>query len=144
MKNSIDTPLLTLVILLFLNSCQKPSPSANIENLEGYWEISKASLPDGTEKEFSINTTIDYITLTDSTGTRQKLRPKLDGTYSVTGTVENFVLSVRNDTLLMQYHTPFDSWEEQVLSATAAELIVRNPQGIVYTYKKFSTFKQPE
>ena len=131
--------LLCLVIL----SCSK-NPEEFVPHLEGYWEIESATLPDGTAKEFAINTTIDYIEVSDSTGIRKKMQPKLDGSYRTSASAETFTAKVENDSLRLYYKTPFDNWRETVLYANDEILKVKNRDGNVYTYTRFRSFKTPE
>ncbi|MAN59375.1 MAG: hypothetical protein CMC08_06020 [Flavobacteriaceae bacterium] len=133
-----------ILALTLLAACGGQSPSSQLQHLAGYWEISSVTLPNGVKKEFTLNTTVDFIEVSDSTGTRQKLNPQLDGSFRTTGTVESFDVTVSNDTLMLLYHTPFDNRKEWVLEASEEELLVKNPDGKVYTYKKFRKFNLTE
>ena len=41
---------------------------------------------------------------------------------------------------MIVYKTPFDTWEEEVLSLTEDEMRVKNRGGKIYTYKTFTPF----
>lgn len=128
---------LFLLLLLLLASCGKADPEALKSHLSGYWEIEKVLLPDGSEKVYTISTTIDYIELDGDTGLRKKVQPQLDGSYTTFDQNEQFSTVVRNDSLILKYSTPFSSWEETVLEATETKLLVQNSDGKRYLYKAY-------
>lgn len=136
--------IILIIIPPLLFSCGRQDPADQLTHLEGYWEIESATLPDGTAKEFAINTTIDYIEVSDSTGIRKKMQPKLDGSYRTSASAETFTAKVENDSLRLYYKTPFDNWRETVLYANDDILKVKNRDGNVYTYTRFRSFKTPE
>ncbi len=127
----------TLLFLVVAFSCGKPDPEALKSKLTGYWEIEKVQLPDGSEREYSINTTIDYIEVNGEEGVRKKLQPQLDGSFKTFDQNEQFNTLVRNDSLILQYATPFATWEEAVLEADGTVLTVLNSDGKKFFYKAF-------
>ncbi|SFW12762.1 hypothetical protein SAMN02927921_00146 [Sinomicrobium oceani] len=129
------TRFCTLIVVLW--GCT-PSPDSQLKDLNGYWEIEKVEFPDGTVKEYGINTTIDYIeTTTDSSGIRKKMQPRLDGGYNTSGDQENFGILIKEGHLFLEYHTPLSSWEEKVIKVTEERLILRNTDNLNYFYKRF-------
>lgn len=129
--------LLLLLLTIFISSCEKPNPEAQKENLSGYWEIKTVEMPSGTKKEFGINIIVDHIEMKGDSGTRTKVSPKFDGTYSTNSTVENFTLKIENDSLRMYYKTPFDEWKETVIEAKEDVLTVINRDNKIYSYSKY-------
>ena len=132
--------IIFLLITLITISCEKPNPEAQKQNLSGYWEIKSVKMPDGEKKEFDINTVVDYIELKGDTGTRTKVSPKFDGTFTTNGVAENFTLKIEGDSLRMYYKTQFDAWEETVIEAKDSTLTVKNRDNKIYTYSKFKKF----
>ncbi|WP_432410358.1 lipocalin family protein [Rasiella sp. SM2506] len=128
------------IILTIISSCAKQDANEQIQYLDGYWSIEKAILEDGTEKEFTISTTIDFMEINGKTGIRKKVQPKLDGTFLTSNDAETFEIKIEDDSLRLYYTTPFDSWKETVLKAKDSSLVVLNPDGKTYFYKKFATF----
>ena len=55
----------TNIILLLFISCS-PNPNTYIKYLNGYWEIEKVSLSDGSHRNYNFNNTIDFISINDS------------------------------------------------------------------------------
>jgi hypothetical protein len=128
-------------LLIMFVSCGKQEPEDMIVNLSGYWEIHKVTMPDGTSKDFSINSTIDFIEVNGKTGLRTKVMPQLDGSFVTTNTAERFTIKIENDSLRLFYQTPFATWKETVLVAKDSTLQVLNHEGKRYIYHKFRKFK---
>ncbi|MBC8884389.1 hypothetical protein H9X57_16510 [Flavobacterium piscinae] len=61
-----------LLFSVALISCQEKVSPESISKINGYWEIQKVQLPDGQEKEYNINETVDYIEWNGKTGYRKK------------------------------------------------------------------------
>jgi len=129
-----------LILILFIFSCKKPNPEAQKQNLSGYWEIKSVKMTNGEKKDFNINTVVDYIELNGDNGTRTKVSPKFDGTFTTNGVAENFTLKIEEDSLRMYYKTPFDEWKETVIEAKDSTLTVKNRDNKIYTYSKFKKF----
>ena len=136
----MNLKFMILFLLVFAISCEKPNPEAQKQNLSGYWEIKSVKMPDGEKKEFDINTVVDYIELNGDSGTRTKVSPKFDGTFTTNGVAENFTLKIEEDSLRMYYKTQFDAWEETVIEAKDSTLTVKNRDNKIYTYSKFKKF----
>ena len=133
-----------LFFLLILTAtgiaCDAPSPEEKIDNLNGYWEVKKAELPEGITKEFRFSELVDYIQVENGKGFRKKVRPQLGGSFITSEDLENLEAKVENDSINLYYSTPYNSWKETVISSEDNELKVINPQGIIYTYKRFTPY----
>lgn len=125
------------LLLLTLLSCGSPTPEEMQAHLNGYWEIEKVKLSDGSEKTFRINTTVDYIEVRGDTGVRKKVSPQPDGTFLTFEQQEQFKVIIRNDSLVLRYKTPYDQWEETVLKASPTELVLLNKDLKAYHYKPY-------
>lgn len=132
--------ILIIAFIVLATSCSKPNPEAQKEKLNGYWEIKTVTQPNGSHKDFKISTVIDFIEVKGDSGTRTKVSPKLDGSFTTNGDSESFSLIIENDSLRMNYITPFDNWQETVLIAKDSLLKVKNRDNKVYTYSKFKKF----
>lgn len=129
-----------IVFLLFmvtLFDCSK-NPESFIEHINGYWEIESVTLSNGTKKDYTINQTIDHISIQDSLkGFRKKMNPKFDGKYETSNTIEIIQLKIENDSLNLYYSTAFSKWKETVLIANEKHLKIVNQNNDVYLYKHF-------
>jgi len=124
-----------VLVWFFLLGCENNQPEKMIAHLSGYWQIEKVSLSTGTTKDYNFSETIDYIEVQDSmTGFRKKMKPRLDGTYKTSRSLERFRLKIKNDSLHIYYTTPFDNWKETVLKANEDQLLIINAQKDIYSY----------
>ncbi|MGJ8667029.1 MAG: hypothetical protein ACSHW7_11715 [Patiriisocius sp.] len=130
--------IVTIYALVFLSCGQ--DKQEQLENLSGYWEIVSVEDEDGTLKEFKISTTVDYISVENSSGKRAKVKPQLDGTFITSGNVEEFEIMDLPEHIALKYKTPYATWSEFILDATKEKLVILNEEGKKYTYKRFSTF----
>lgn len=137
----MNIKFIILPLLLLAISCEKPNPESQKQNLNGYWEIKTVEMPDGEKKEFNINTVVDYIEMKGDRGSRTKVSPKFDGTFSTNGISEDFTLKIEQDSLRMYYKTQFDEWKETVIEAKDSTLTVKNKDNKIYTYSKFKKFE---
>ncbi|SDL27224.1 hypothetical protein SAMN04488034_10323 [Salinimicrobium catena] len=132
--------ILLLVLAIVSTACHQQSDEEKINNLNGYWEIKKAELPEGITKEFKFSELVDYIQVENGEGFRMKVRPQLGGSFITSKDRENFEAKVENDSINLYYTTPYNSWKETVISSEENELKVINPRGIIYTYKRFTPY----
>lgn len=136
MKNS----LAFLILIFSLISCSNKVSDDEISKLNGYWEIEEVILPDGTKKEYTINSTIDYFEIKGKEGIRKKVMPQIDGTYKVNGLSEVITIADENKATYIKYKTDYASWKEEIIALDEDELVVKNEQGIEYHYIKPEPF----
>lgn len=132
--------LLLLISIVLLLSCNRITTEEKIENLGGYWEIQKAEPANGTTKEFRYSELVDYIEINDGEGFRKKMRPQLDGSFITSENQELLSVKVENDSINLYYTTPYTSWKETLISSEEDEIKILNPDGTVYTYKRFTAY----
>jgi hypothetical protein len=126
-----------LMFSLILMGCSN-DPNSFVEHLTGYWEIDEVTLADGSKRDYTYNDTVDYLSVNDSlTGFRKKMKPSFDGTYSTSEDAERLKVKIENDSLRIYYTTPYATWKETVLNATADQLLIINEQKVKYLYKRF-------
>lgn len=127
------------ILTLVLFDCSNP-PENLIPFLDGYWEISEVTQPDGSKKIFQFNDTVDFLEFSDSlTGYRRKLKPDINGSFLTSNDAEKFQLKVENDSLNIYYSTPFSNWKETVLMASENELLIINQAKVRYLYKRYQS-----
>ena len=128
---------LLLFCTLLLISCGTKIDQEQLHLLNGYWEIKEVTFKDGTKKEYSVNTTVDYISLDSLKGFRKKMSPKFNGTFETSNDAEPILIRVANDSVVMNYTTELNTWEEVLISLSEKSFSVKNDQGITYTYERF-------
>ncbi len=128
--------LFSIWILCFI-SCKKDNPKDQIQYLNGYWEIKKVTLPNGSEKDYNFSQSIDFIKITNSSGIRKKVQPKLDGSFITNNDSESFSLKIEEDSLRLYYKTALSAWKETILSAKENHITIKNEAGNVYFYERY-------
>lgn len=126
-----------ILSLLLCFSCGSKIKKDEISHLNGYWEIKEVIFKDGTKKEYSVNTTIDFIKLDSLIGYRKKVNPKFNGTYETSNDAEPLTIRISNDSIFMSYNKDSNTWEELILSLSNKNFSVINDQGITYKYERF-------
>lgn len=141
----MGTKLKTIVAILLLLACGEPSvEAADLHFLNGYWEISRVGLPDGSQREYGLNTSVDFIQYREGEGYRRKMQPGFDGRYATSGDSERFTLGRDDKGTTLDYKNELSSWSERLLAVDSLSFTVVNAQGITYTYWRFEPIKIPQ
>lgn len=127
----------SLLFLFGLISCQEKVSPDSISKINGYWEIQKVQLPNGQEKEYTINETVDYLEWNGKTGFRKKVKPQFDGKYLTNDELETIQIKDSSGIFSIHYKTDFAQWSEEILSLTDSILVLKNKQDLEYHYKRF-------
>jgi len=133
MKNYFYSALLSVVLI----SCTSKPKKEDIVKLNGYWEIEKVVFPDGNKKAYQVNEFIDYISLNNLKGIRQKVAPQLDGTFLRVVLQDKIRVIDSAGCFFLKTKSKFTKWEEKVVSVSEDELVLENETKITYYYKKF-------
>jgi hypothetical protein len=126
-----------LLCLLLVFSCGAPLKKADLQLLNGYWEIYEAEAADGSTREYGVNGSLDYIELKGMNGFRKKVQPKADGGYLASDDTTFFEIRENEGRLYMSYRTDYATWEEELLSLDKGGFSVVNADNITYHYKRF-------
>lgn len=126
-------------LVMFLAGCSQIT-SEDLGQLNGYWEIKKVTFRDGSHKEYSVNTTIDYISLTGTRGYRKKVSPKLDGSFETSSDAEEFTILKEEGDFIMKYENNLSSWSEKLERLSNTDFSVVNEENITYHYSRFEPF----
>lgn len=136
MKKGISAVLFCLLLV----GCNKTSVEEKIENLNGYWEIKTAELPEGITKKYTMSPVVDYIEIDGQKGFRQKMKPQFDGSFLTSGDKEIVEVKVENDSINLYYKTPFISYKESLISSEEDEIKILDEDGTIYTYTRFTPY----
>jgi len=131
--------LLLFAAFLFF-SCSHKADIDDVAKLNGYWEIKSVIMPDGNEKDYTVNPTVDYFEIKGKSGIRKKVMPQFDGSYRVNDLSEKVSISQKDDKIYMNYVTNYAKWQEELTELTDDELVVKNQHGIEYHYKRSEPF----
>lgn len=117
-------------------SCQKSDEPIVISDLNGYWEIEKASEPGKEDHLFKVNETFEHFAISGDSGVRSKVKPQFDGTFLSNDQHESFRISVDSGNTFLNYRTPYAKWQEKIIVLKDSVLVVRNAQKKEFHYKK--------
>ena len=126
----------TLLFLFVLMSCNQKVSQQDISKINGYWEIEKVVLPDGSEKEYPMNETFDYFQIKNNIGFRKKVTPQLNGRFLVDNQSEEVKIVFENDKVYMNYTTSYAKWKEELQSLSEEKMVIVNTANTAYHYKK--------
>lgn len=132
--------VLIVLVLVGLMSCQKKVKIEDVAKINGYWEIEKVNLPDGNEKNYKINETIDYFEVKNDSGFRKKVTPQFDGKYLVNDEYEKVKVVMEGEKVVLEYTTEYSKWKEEVLEISDEKLVLKNAAEMEYEYKRPTPF----
>jgi len=117
--------------------CSSAISKEDLNKLNGYWEIEQVVFPNGNTKDYTVNTTVDYIEWKGSEGFRKKMNPKFDGTYETSDDAKAFTILERDGNFTMDYKTQLSEWSEELTALDDNRFSVVNEEGLQYDYKRF-------
>ena len=133
--------LLGSIFFLLLSCSQRVAvKQEDLKKMNGYWEIKKVLLKDGSKKEYKVNETVDFIQISNNKGFRQKVMPQLNGKFLTNGIKETMIVSSEDNHFLINYISQFGKFEEELLEITDSTLVTQAHNGNEYYYKKFTPF----
>ncbi|RAR75640.1 hypothetical protein [Flavobacterium aciduliphilum] len=125
---------------LFGISCHHAVSEQDIKKLNGYWEIQKVEMPDGTKKEYKVNETIDFFKLDGKKGFRMKVMPQLDGKYLTNDIREALEISKSEENYYIEYHSNYGKWKEEILDLQDSIMVLKNKDNTEYHYVRQTPF----
>jgi len=134
---------ITSILFLFLTfGCTSSVSEESLDSLNGYWEIEKVIFPDGSTKDYDVNTSIDYILVEDKKGYRKKVQPKFNGTYDTSNDADLFTILEREGLFTINYSSKKNDGlvaqrSEELVNISENKFSVRNADGLTYDYKRF-------
>ena len=127
-----------LILLIFLNFTYcKINTIDDIKAIEGMWEIYSVSSKGEVFYPQGESPVVDYYTFnSDSTGTKKKLKPNFNKTFSSSFDEINFEIKKNNGLIYLNYITETNNWKEIIKKLTKKELVISNNK-FEYHYKRF-------
>lgn len=129
---------LLFIITLIITACNSKVNPNDLDKLNGYWEIESVETIDGETKKYEANTNVDYIEYKNQKGYRQKLVPLLDGTFQSNGLKEEMQLLPNEKQSVFVCKTKYAEWKEEIIELSDNNFSLKNEQGLIYHYKKFT------
>lgn len=117
-------------------SCKQEIVPADIQKINGYWEIVRVDIPDLEHKEYRMNEVFDYFEIKNNSGFRKKVMPQLDGTFLANDVSENVSVVFKDKKTFLKFKTQFTTWQEELTELRDSTMVLVNDKKIVYKYKK--------
>ena len=128
--------LIIILSSIFFTSCHRDISNEDVLKMNGYWEIEKVVLPNGDDKEYTINETNDYFEIKNNEGFRTKVMAQLNGKYLENGLSEKIKVVIQDGKVILHYATPYAKWTEEVIEVSSEKLVLKNEENLEYHYKK--------
>lgn len=130
------TRFVLLFLILGISSCHN-SVENQVAKLEGYWNIDKVVLADGSEKEFPFSNHMDFFVIEGSKGMKHRVSPKYDGTMINYGSPIPFKWENDEGLLVLTFNEGDRSYRQAVVTATSKELVLLHDNGTKYYYQVY-------
>jgi len=139
----------SVIVIFLVFGCTSGVSEENLNLLNGYWEIEEVIFPDGSKKDYNVNTNIDYIMLDDKKGYRKKLQPKFNGTFDTSDDADLFVIAESNNVFSIHYGSKNNDGlvaqrSEELVTLSENNFTVRSADGLTYSYRRFEPIKVEE
>ena len=109
----------------------------DVKVIEGMWEIYSVSSNDEVFYLKGKSPLVDYYVFdSDSTGTKKKLKPNFNNTFSSSLDEINFEIKRINGLIYLNYISDSNNWKERIKKLSKNELIISNNK-FEYHYKRF-------
>lgn len=128
--------LYLLLLLTVITACKSSIQEGEISRLEGYWEITKVVFQDGTNKPYTVNTTVDYIGIDGFNGYIKKMKPGLNGRYQTSNKAAQFKL-IQKDGLWEMHFEGDQKSTLSLLELDSLEYAVKDQLQVRYYYKRY-------
>ena len=130
--------LVIIVICYQLTNCNI-NGIEDIKTIEGMWEIYSVSSKGEVFYPKGKSPLIDYYVFdSDSTGTKKKLKPNLNKTFSSSLDEIDFKIRKIDGEIYLNYFSNSNNWKERIKKLTKNELVITNTK-YEYHYKRFET-----
>ncbi len=117
-----------ILILVFLLSicfgCSQKVDISKIDDINGYWQITKAVNTDGDKKDYPINEVYDYYEIKNETGFHKKVTWQPDGAFLVNDLSETVKISDNSEGVFIEFTSKFGKHTERIESVSEKELVL--------------------
>ena len=132
-----------LIILIFFTlSCNN---QINLDFINGYWEIVSVSKNNEFIKEYPFSNAVDFFIIDSlNNGFRKKIKPKINGSFEIT--LHEIPISIKNNnnSYNITYFSAGNQYVETIKILDQNRLIIKNSQGIIFSYKRFEKYFNDE
>ncbi|MDG1573242.1 hypothetical protein OZ410_13005 [Robiginitalea sp. M366] len=126
-----------LCLLALSLGCNQPPGMEATPRLEGYWEIDRVEFPGGGEREYTVNTSVNYYHLDGNKGYLKKMQPNLDGTFQTSDDALPMEALEQDGQLVLRFQGETDTWEERVETLEKDRLVTLHANDLRYHYRRY-------
>lgn len=124
------------LISIALFSCTKKVEVKELEQLNGYWQITKVETSEGEEKEYKVNENYDYFSWKTKQGVHKKVRWQPTGKFLVDDLQETVKTVEKEGDLYLKFTSSFGGHTDKVIKISKEELVLEAENGNENYYKK--------
>ncbi len=128
--------LLFLILPFVLVSCTQKVDVTKIDDINGYWQISKVTDADDHKKEYPINEVYDYFEIKNKIGFHKKVLWQPDGTFLVNDLQETLKVNVENERVQLDFSSKYGNHSEELESISKDEMVLVSKEEVKFYYKK--------
>lgn len=128
---------LVIIIILILIGCKNVIIPADLNQLNGYWNIDFITHKNETFHPKSTAKLLDFYEISDRSGVRKKVQPQFDNKFTVTDDLNKFKIFFEGSDCFMKFETLWSHWQEKIIELNDDELILEH-QNYRYHYSRFN------
>lgn len=126
-----------LLCCLLLAACRDQVAKADLNGLNGYWEIKKVEAPGSEAREYGLNPAIDYIQVKHLAGYRKKLHPQADGSFLTSDDAVFFRITEQDGHFVLVSQGNGDQWAERLLYLEPNAFGLLSAGQVAYHYQRY-------
>ncbi len=120
--------IIVLILAITVNlGCSQKVDISQINNINGYWQITKAINTNGDKKDYPINEVYDYYEIKNKTGFHKKVTWQPDGTFLVNDLSEKVKITDSSEGFFIQFTSKFGKHSERIEAVSDKELVLETP-----------------
>jgi hypothetical protein len=128
--------LLTIFVAILVSSCATPVDDM-AQAINGYWNIDKVELSDGSDREFPFSNHMDHFSISKTRGVKNRVSPTYDGKFINYNSPVPFKWEKRDGKLFLLFNDGTEKYEQQVVDANEETMELLHENGTRYLYKRY-------
>lgn len=126
-----------LLFLLFVTlSCKQSITDADINLVNGYWQIEKVIDDNGNKKEYKINEIYDYFELKNKVGIHKKVKWQPAAKFLVNDAQENVKVIKEAESYYLKFWSQNGTHLDKLESISDEEMVLVSKEKVSFYYTK--------
>lgn len=127
---------LIFILLPVVFSCSNKGTVENVNDLNGYWQITKAINSDGKKVEYPVNEDYDYFQIKDKKGFHKKVHWQPMDKFLVNAIDEKVSVVAKNEQTVLHFESKFGKRDEILQSLSPKGMTIKTTNDAEFYYKK--------